>query len=478
MKEKITTSQPGTIDELKPDNKNFNKHTEYGMALLEKSLRQNGAGRSILVDKDDNIIAGNGIVEAAQNAGITKTRVVEVTGDELVVVKRTDLALDSKQGREMALADNATAAVDLAWDADTLTEVAAEYDFTPEDWGVNFDFMPLDDGVEDEEETEPTPHDNAEAEKLLNDAMRENVSETVDRIDYTMKQGWLMSDLNIGVAKANFIKSKYYGAKYNGVNSLVFCPERFFTAANTTDYMPQLRAIKSGGKAGIAGCRTLSNDGYLLRVLVCGSYPIGDARMPLDFPANKAEALYNEFSPDGRKPDVLDPCHGWGGRLVGALLADVNSYVGIDPSPAAHKGVERTYDAFKDYTETRNVQLIQKCFEDVKLEDESFDIALTSPPYFDVEKYDGAQTSHLRYNDYKKWVEGFYTPLISKTYNALRQGGVFILQVGSQTYPLEKDGKRIAGDVGFVCEGVRTFKSNNSLHGTNDDGEVLIILRK
>lgn len=79
------------------------------MSRLEKSLRQNGAGRSILVDKDDNIIAGNGIVEAAVNAGITKTKVVEVTGDELVVVKRTDLELDSKAGREMALADNATA---------------------------------------------------------------------------------------------------------------------------------------------------------------------------------------------------------------------------------------------------------------------------------------------------------------------------------------------------------------------------------
>lgn len=140
MSEKITTSQPGTIDELKPDNKNFNKHTEYGMALLEKSLRQNGAGRSILVDKDDNIIAGNGIVEAAQNAGITKTRVVEVTGDELVVVKRTDLALDSKQGREMALADNATAAVDLAWDFDAIAEVENEFDLDASEWGVNLDF--------------------------------------------------------------------------------------------------------------------------------------------------------------------------------------------------------------------------------------------------------------------------------------------------------------------------------------------------
>lgn len=128
-----------SIEKLKFDRKNFNKHTEYGMSLLEKSLRQNGAGRSILVDKDDNIIAGNGIVEAAVNAGITKTKVVEVTGDELVVVKRTDLELDSKQGREMALADNATAAVDLAWDFDAIAEVETEFDIDASDWGVLID---------------------------------------------------------------------------------------------------------------------------------------------------------------------------------------------------------------------------------------------------------------------------------------------------------------------------------------------------
>lgn len=125
-----------SIEKLKFDKKNFNKHTEFGMSLLEKSLRQNGAGRSILVDKDDNIIAGNGIVEAAVNAGITKTKVVEVTGDELVVVKRTDLELDSKAGREMALADNATAAVDLAWDFDELQKAVDEFELKPDDWGV------------------------------------------------------------------------------------------------------------------------------------------------------------------------------------------------------------------------------------------------------------------------------------------------------------------------------------------------------
>ena len=136
------------IEELKFDKKNFNRHTENGMRLLEKSLREFGAGRSILVDKDNNIIAGNGIVESAMNAGITKTRVVETTGDELVVVKRTDVELDSHKGREMALADNATASADLEWDDDLLKDT-----FTQEElggWDVNIEWETPAEVVEDE----------------------------------------------------------------------------------------------------------------------------------------------------------------------------------------------------------------------------------------------------------------------------------------------------------------------------------------
>ena len=135
-----------TIKDLRFDDKNFNKHTEFGMSLLEKSLNQFGAGRSVLVDKDNNIIAGNGIVEAAQNAGITKTRVIETDGTELVVVKRKDVELNSRQGREMALADNATAAVDLDWD-----DEAIKSEFTEEEtkgWGVDLDWK----DVEEDEE--------------------------------------------------------------------------------------------------------------------------------------------------------------------------------------------------------------------------------------------------------------------------------------------------------------------------------------
>ena len=122
------------IDELKFDDKNFNKHTAYGMGLLEKSLRENGAGRSILIDKNNNIIAGNGIIEAAGSVGLENIKVVETTGDEIVAVKRTDISLNSKKGRKMALADNATAKADLEWDFENIiSELEPE---EAKEWGV------------------------------------------------------------------------------------------------------------------------------------------------------------------------------------------------------------------------------------------------------------------------------------------------------------------------------------------------------
>lgn len=128
-------SNMATIKDLKFDDKNFNKHTARGMGLIEKSLRENGAGRSILLDKDNNIIAGNGVIETAGQIGLEKVKIVETTGDEIVAVKRTDISLNSKKGREMALADNATASVDLEWDFENIiNEIGPE---TAKDWGVD-----------------------------------------------------------------------------------------------------------------------------------------------------------------------------------------------------------------------------------------------------------------------------------------------------------------------------------------------------
>ena len=133
-----STEQVVDIDSLQQDTQNFNLGTEQGQQLMEKSFSELGAGRSILVDKNGNIIAGNKSQKAAKAAGIKKVRIIETTGDELVAVKRTDIDIDSAEGRKMALLDNLTTQVNLAWDPSEINAVSSEIEgFDPSDYGFD-----------------------------------------------------------------------------------------------------------------------------------------------------------------------------------------------------------------------------------------------------------------------------------------------------------------------------------------------------
>lgn len=125
------------IESLVPDDKNFNKGTQYGDHLMDESLRRFGLGRSILIDKNNRIIAGNKTAEKAADIGFTDVLVVEVDGNQLVAVKRKDIDLDTSKGRELALADNATGKANLSWDEKMIAEMANKFDFNPDDWGVD-----------------------------------------------------------------------------------------------------------------------------------------------------------------------------------------------------------------------------------------------------------------------------------------------------------------------------------------------------
>lgn len=149
------------IQELVQDQHNFNKGTAEGEKLMQKSLTELGAGRSILIDKDGNIIAGNKTQKAAIAAGIQKVRVIESDGSELIAVKRTDLSIDSKKGRELALADNVTTQVNLAWDAVELDTIAAQEGIDLPDWGLD----PKDLGIAKEQEPQEAKEDDFDEEK-------------------------------------------------------------------------------------------------------------------------------------------------------------------------------------------------------------------------------------------------------------------------------------------------------------------------
>jgi len=68
------------------------------------ALRDVGAARSIVIDEANVIRAGNGVVEAAAEAGIAKLRVVDADGDEIIAVRRRGLS--PEQLRRLAMYDN------------------------------------------------------------------------------------------------------------------------------------------------------------------------------------------------------------------------------------------------------------------------------------------------------------------------------------------------------------------------------------
>lgn len=92
---------------VKFDSRNYRKHNQKNKDLIRKSLEECGTGRSIVIDNEDEIIAGNGVYEQAQALNIP-IKIVETDGSELVVVKRTDLQTNDDKRRKLAVMDNST----------------------------------------------------------------------------------------------------------------------------------------------------------------------------------------------------------------------------------------------------------------------------------------------------------------------------------------------------------------------------------
>lgn len=89
-------------DKIKFDPRNYRVHGDKNKRLIRKSLEECGAGRSILLDKDDVIIAGNGVYEQAQGLGL-KVRIIESDGSELIAIKRKDLSTSDEKRKFVEL---------------------------------------------------------------------------------------------------------------------------------------------------------------------------------------------------------------------------------------------------------------------------------------------------------------------------------------------------------------------------------------
>ena len=133
------------MSEIYFDDDNANMGTEKGDRVLEKSLRKLGFGRSVLLDKDNRVIAGNHVLQKSTELGLNQKIVtVDVDGDTIVAVRRTDMSIDSKEGRQMAIADNHTSVIGIDLSQEVMMRQSDEYDFSLEE----FEIYPIDEQVD------------------------------------------------------------------------------------------------------------------------------------------------------------------------------------------------------------------------------------------------------------------------------------------------------------------------------------------
>jgi DNA modification methylase len=120
---------PTHVKDLVPDPENRRTHNPRNLGMVVDALHQVGAARSIVIDEDNVILAGNGVTEAAAEAGITKVRVIEADGHELIAVRRKGLSKEQK--RALAIYDNRTAEL-AEWNAEQLqADLAAGLSLEP-----------------------------------------------------------------------------------------------------------------------------------------------------------------------------------------------------------------------------------------------------------------------------------------------------------------------------------------------------------
>jgi hypothetical protein len=128
------------LKDLKHDPQNARKHTPRNLGMIERSLGQVGTARSIVIDEDGIVLAGNATIEAAAAAGIERVQVVDSDGETLIAVRRTGLTPTQKT--DLALFDNRSAEL-AEWDTDVLASLGESIDlsqfWTRDELGLQFE---------------------------------------------------------------------------------------------------------------------------------------------------------------------------------------------------------------------------------------------------------------------------------------------------------------------------------------------------
>lgn len=162
------------------------------------------------------------------------------------------------------------------------------------------------------------------------------------------------------------------------------------------------------------------------------------ARKVANFNPQNARDIYFRYNDiNGERINCLDMSAGFGSRMSAVLLSGHN-YCGFDPN---HELQMKLKDYLKWLRVHNVIEPTQRCglyeqgSELYRPELANlFDVAFTSPPYFNLETYanDGSQSTK-NYDNYDLWIEKFVKPTIHNTYRYLRVDGYVMVNIKNLT---------------------------------------------
>lgn len=125
------------LKDLKPDPNNFNRHTDTGMSLLEKSVDEVGVIESITVSNDNQIISGNARHEVISRKLAKEPITIETDGTTPIIIKRTDIESGTAEFTKAAILANTVSVKNIDLDLSKIEEYAVtEMGIDVEELGV------------------------------------------------------------------------------------------------------------------------------------------------------------------------------------------------------------------------------------------------------------------------------------------------------------------------------------------------------
>jgi len=151
---------------------------------------------------------------------------------------------------------------------------------------------------------------------------------------------------------------------------------------------------------------------------------------------------------------VLNFCAGWGGSAVAAAALNLEAYYGIE----VNNDLKEPYDDMVTYLRTKsNTEFSIHICDGVDFDYSSidYDTIFASPPYYFIEKY----ANNIGYESKKEMDEKFYNPIFSKSYNGLKKGGHFIINVCKEVY--DNVLKNLLGEAHIIFPLKKSKRQNN-----------------